>query len=84
MIGYYTKWGDGATDFLPIGDLYKSQIFTLGKLLEIPSEILNRKPTAELWPGQTDEEDLGFNYSDFFLSRSPDPLKMRKASLSAP
>ena len=64
LIGYYTKWGDGATDFLPIGDLYKSQIFTLGKLLEIPSEILNRKPTAELWPGQTDEEDLGFNYSD--------------------
>ena len=62
LIGYYTKWGDGGTDFLPIGDLYKSQIFKLGKSLEIPSDILNRKPTAELWPDQTDEDDLGFSY----------------------
>ena len=64
LIGYYTKWGDGGTDFLPIGDLYKSQIFKLGESLEIPSEILTRKPTAELWPEQTDEADLGFSYSE--------------------
>ena len=62
LIGYYTKWGDGGADFLPIGDLYKSQIFKLGELLNVPSDILTRKPTAELWPGQTDEEDLGFSY----------------------
>jgi NAD+ synthase len=64
LIGYYTKWGDGGTDFLPIGDLYKSQIFELGKHLELPSGILNREPTAELWQGQTDEDDLGFSYSE--------------------
>jgi len=64
LIGYYTKWGDGGTDFLPIGDLYKSQIFKLGKNLELPSRILDREPTAELWQGQTDEEDLGFSYSE--------------------
>ena len=62
LIGYYTKWGDGGTDFLPIGDLYKSQILKLGKSLDIPLEILERKPTAELWPGQTDESDIGFSY----------------------
>ena len=62
LIGYYTKWGDGGTDFLPIGDFYKSQIFELGTLLDIPIKILERKPTAELWQGQTDEKDLGFTY----------------------
>ena len=62
LIGYWTKWGDGGTDFLPIGDLYKSQVFKLGKILKIPSEILDRKPTAELWPDQTDEEEFGFSY----------------------
>ena len=40
LIGYWTKWGDGGTDFLPIGDLYKTQVFELGKILDIPSEIL--------------------------------------------
>ena len=64
LIGYWTKWGDGGTDFLPIGDLYKTQIFELGKILEIPSEILDRKPTAELWPDQTDEEEFGFTYAE--------------------
>ena len=64
LIGYWTKWGDGGTDFLPIGDLYKSQVFILGENLGVPSEILSRKPTAELWPGQTDEEEFGFTYSE--------------------
>ena len=64
LIGYWTKWGDGGTDFLPIGDLYKSQVFKLGKILKIPSEILDRKPTAELWPDQTDEEEFGFSYRE--------------------
>ena len=64
LIGYWTKWGDGGTDFLPIGDLYKSQVFKLGKILDVPSEILDRKPTAELWPDQTDEEEFGFSYTE--------------------
>ena len=64
LIGYWTKWGDGGTDFLPIGDLYKTQVFELGKILGIPSEILVSKPTAELWSDQTDEQELGFTYDE--------------------
>ena len=63
LIGYYTKWGDGASDFLPIGDMYKSQVYRLAKELGVPEEILDRKPTAELWEGQTDEDDLGIDYT---------------------
>ena len=63
LVGYYTKWGDGASDLLPMGDLYKSQIYTIAKDLEIPIDILDRVPTAELWEGQSDEEDLGISYS---------------------
>ena len=62
LVGYYTKWGDGASDFLPLGDLYKSQVYTLARSLEIPTEILDRTPTAELWDGQSDEEELGISY----------------------
>ena len=62
LVGYYTKWGDGASDFLPVGDLYKSQVYTLAKDLNIPEAILKRVPTAELWEGQSDEEELGIDY----------------------
>ena len=63
LVGYYTKWGDGASDFLPMGDLYKSQVYLLAKDLGIPKRILDRKPTAELWEGQTDEDELGIDYA---------------------
>ena len=63
LVGYYTKWGDGASDFLPMGDLYKSQVYLLAKDLGIPKGILDRKPTAELWEGQTDEDELGIDYA---------------------
>ena len=62
LVGYYTKWGDGASDFLPMGDLYKSQVYALAKDLNIPEAILKRVPTAELWEGQSDEEELGIDY----------------------
>ncbi len=62
LVGYYTKWGDGASDFLPIGDLYKVQVYALAKDLNIPEAILKRVPTAELWEGQSDEEELGIDY----------------------
>ena len=62
LIGYYTKWGDGASDFLPMGDLYKSQVYALARSLDVPTEILERIPTAELWEGQSDEEELGISY----------------------
>ena len=63
LVGYYTKWGDGASDFLPIGDLYKTQVYEISKQLEVPSEIIDRPPTAELWEGQTDELELGIDYA---------------------
>ncbi len=63
LVGYYTKWGDGASDLLPIGDLYKSQVYLMAEALGVPKKIIERKPTAELWEGQTDEDELGIDYS---------------------
>ncbi len=62
LTGYYTKYGDGGSDFMPIGDLYKTQVYQLAKYLEIPEEIIKKPPTAGLWKGQTDEDELGITY----------------------
>lgn len=64
MVGYFTKHGDGATDILPIGDLTKTQVRALAKELGIPKKVINKPPTAGLWPGQTDEGELGITYSE--------------------
>ena len=64
MIGYFTKYGDGGVDFLPIGDLYKTEVFELAKYLGVPDKIINKKPTAGLWIGQTDEEEIGMSYAE--------------------
>ena len=64
LIGYYTKWGDGGADLLPIGDLYKTQVYQLAKEMNVPQKIIERKPTAELWEGQTDEREIGMKYSE--------------------
>ena len=63
LVGYFTKYGDGGVDLLPIGDLYKSDVQELARYLEIPHKILRKPPTAGLWPGQTDEKELGIKYS---------------------
>lgn len=62
MIGYFTKHGDGAVDFLPIGDLYKTEVFELAKHLGVPERIIRKKPSAGLWEGQTDEDEIGMSY----------------------
>ncbi|MET1123849.1 MAG: NAD+ synthase [Archaeoglobaceae archaeon] len=62
MIGYFTKYGDGGVDFLPIGDLYKTEVWELAKFLGVPEKIVKKKPTAGLWVGQTDEGELGITY----------------------
>lgn len=62
--GYFSKWGDGGADFLPIGDLYKTQVRAMARHLGIPRGIVERVPTAGLWPGQTDEAELGVTYED--------------------
>ncbi len=64
LLGYFTKFGDGGADFLPIGDLYKTQIIELAKAIDIPESIINKPPSAGLVVGQTDENDLGIRYTD--------------------
>ncbi|WP_461462751.1 NAD+ synthase [Methanobrevibacter sp.] len=62
LIGYFTKYGDGGCDMEPIGDIYKSQIRELAHEWEIPYEIIIKPPRAGLWPGQTDEDEIGLSY----------------------
>lgn len=71
MVGYFTKHGDGGVDLLPLGDLFKSDVKELARYVNIPSEIINKPPSAGLWPGQTDEGEMGIAYSelDKILSR---------------
>lgn len=62
LIGYFTKHGDGACDFEPIGDLYKTEVFELSRLLDVPREIIDKPPRAGLWDNQTDEAEIGMSY----------------------
>ena len=64
MVGYFTKFGDGAADFLPLGALLKKQVRQLAAALNIHEDIITKAPTAGLWPGQTDEKELGMSYND--------------------
>jgi NAD+ synthase len=63
LLGYFTKHGDGGVDLLPIGDLYKTQVYELARELHVPTAIRERAPSAGLWEGQTDEDDLGLPYA---------------------
>jgi NAD+ synthase len=62
MTGYFTKYGDQAVDCNPIGGLYKQQVRQLAAHIEVPHELVMQTPTAEMWAGQTDEEEIGLNY----------------------
>lgn len=62
MVGYFTLFGDAACAFEPIAHLYKTEVAKLAELLEIPSQIIKKAPSADLWEGQSDEKDLGFSY----------------------
>ena len=64
LIGYTTLFGDSACAFNPIGDLYKSQVRQLSAALGVPEEIIRKAPSADLWPGQTDEQEAGFSYPE--------------------
>jgi NAD+ synthase len=64
LVGYFTKYGDGASDFCPIGDLYKTQLRELAVLVGLPSVFITKTPTAGLWPGQTDEGEMGMTYTE--------------------
>jgi NAD+ synthase len=62
LIGYTTIFGDNACAFNPIGDLYKSQVRQLAAAMGVPESIIRKAPSADLWPGQTDEAEAGFSY----------------------
>ena len=64
MLGYGTLHGDMACDLNPIGGLYKTQVYQLAEYLGVPKPIIEKPPSADLWPGQTDEGELGFSYEE--------------------
>ena len=62
--GYFTKWGDGAADLLPICHLLKSEVVEASKILGVPENLAERIPSAGLFEGQTDEKEMGVSYKD--------------------
>jgi NAD+ synthase len=62
LLGYSTVFGDNASSLNPLGDLYKHQVWQLARYLELPEQVVAKRPSADLWPGQTDEDDMGFDY----------------------
>jgi NAD+ synthase len=75
-IGYFTKYGDGAADVLPIGDLLKSQVRDLARDLGVPQSLVDKAPSAGLWLGQTDEAEMGFTYDQLerYLADGPEAV----------
>jgi NAD+ synthase len=82
LLGYGTLYGDMASALNPIGDLYKSHVWQLSEAMNVPREVIEKKPSADLWAGQTDEEELGFSYRqvDELLYRMVD-LRLNREEL---
>ena len=64
FLGYFTRYGDGASDIEPIQHLFKTQVYELAKYLHVPNIIIKKTPSANLWKGQTDEGEFGFTYKE--------------------
>lgn len=62
LLGYSTIFGDNASSINPLGDLYKCQVVEVARHLGVPQPVIDKKPSADLWPGQSDEDELGFSY----------------------
>jgi NAD+ synthase len=79
-LGYFTKYGDGGVDIQPLGNLLKGQVRELARFLGIPQPIINKTPSAGLWEGQTDEEELGLSYDqiDHYLASGEASAALRK------
>jgi NAD+ synthase len=87
MTGYFTKYGDGGVDLLPIASLYKREVRDMARVLGVPDVIITKPPSAGLWEGQTDEGEMGITYDelDSILQdlesgnlKSADPIKVKK------
>ena len=72
-VGYFTKYGDGGVDLLPLGTLLKNEVRALARELDVPAAIIEKAPSAGLWPGQTDEAEMGFTYTELetYLTGGP-------------
>jgi NAD+ synthase len=72
-IGYFTKYGDGGVDLLPIGNLLKSEVRAAARGLGVPDPVIEKAPSAGLWLGQTDEAEMGFSYAELedYLTKGP-------------
>lgn len=79
-VGYFTKYGDGGVDILPLGDLTKREVRQLAKYLGVPERIVERVPSAGLWRGQTDEGEMGITYRDLdaYLSGEAIPPEVKE------
>lgn len=64
LLGYFTRNGDEASDLEPIRHLYKTQVYELAKYLNVPKSVIDKQPSANLWYGQTDEDEFGFSYKE--------------------
>jgi NAD+ synthase len=64
MVGYFTKYGDAGVDLLPLAGLYKHQVRDIAREIGVPEQVIARPPSAGLWEGQTDEEEMGVSYAD--------------------
>ena len=75
--GYFTKYGDGGVDILPMANLLKREVYEWAKFLEVPDQIINKAPSAGLWDGQTDELEMGttYEYIDDYISGKNIPEK---------
>jgi NAD+ synthase len=75
-IGYFTKYGDGGVDLLPLGNLVKREVRALARELGVPARIIDKPPSAGLWLGQTDEAEMGFTYADLdrYLTDGPESV----------
>jgi len=80
-IGYFTKYGDGGVDVMPLGNLVKAQVRDLARHLGIPQVIIDKPPSAGLWAGQTDEQEMGLTYDQldayFTTAKAPDAVKRK-------
>ena len=64
FLGYSTQFGDSACAINPIGDLYKTNVWDLARYLKVPEALIEKKPSADLWEGQTDEQEMGLTYRE--------------------
>jgi NAD+ synthase len=85
-MGYFTKYGDGAADILPLVNLLKNDVYEAAKILKVPQIIINRAPSAGLYDGQTDEKEMGVTYDQidkFLLKGKTKTPKIRNIIISS-